>query len=185
MTGFIDHMQFPLIAKLAPALTDRYPDLFGEAVAAINLFFPSPEVHIQNLDDVRLFILPLKWRGAMADQLEQLPNASQILEAVPEAVKIARLPFVHSFMFSMSMPGCELVPHIDNESHLGEVYRLHLGLSCPVGDCALIVGDERREWRNGEVFMFDSARVEHSAHNRTAVPRLIAIVDIERRLLEP
>lgn len=62
--------------------------------------------------------------------------------------------------------------------------RLHVGLRCPAGDCALDVAGERREWRDGEALLFDSARVLHSAWNRTAAPRMIAIVDLDRRALE-
>ncbi len=183
MTGFIDHRQHPEIVMLANELIRVWPSLFSEAVEALGLFIKSPEIHIQNPDDIRLMILPLKWRGAMADELEQLETGSRIIESAPIAGGLARHPLVVSAMYSMSMPGCELIPHKDNESHLGDVWRLHIGLSCPPGDCALIVDGDRREWSDGEILLFDSARVTHSAHNRTARPRLILIVDIDRKAL--
>lgn len=183
MSGFIDYRSWPALMPLAADMADQYPALFREAVDAIGMFVPSPEIHIQNPEDVRLFILPVKWRGAMADELEQLSSGDRILEVVPAAVSLARHPLVRSAMYSMSLPGCMLIPHIDNESHLGDVWRMHVGLSCPPGDCALIVDGERREWRDGEVFMFDSARVEHSAFNRTAAPRMILILDVDRKAL--
>lgn len=183
MSGFIDHRDYPALAPLVAGLIERWPELLSEAIGAIDRFVPSPEIHIQDADDIRLFILPIKWRGEMADQLEQLCGGDQILEAVPVAASLASNPMVPSALFSMSMPGCELIPHVDNESHIGEVLRLHIGLSCPA-DCALTVGDETRTWHDGEVLMFDSARVVHSAYNRSNQPRLVLILDVERKALE-
>lgn len=183
MSGFIDHRDYPALAPLIADLVSQWPDLLREAVGAIDHFVPSPEVHIQDADDIRLFILPIKWRGDMASELEQLPNGEQILAAVPITDSLARHPLVPSAMFSMSMPGCEIVPHIDNESHIGDVLRVHLGLSCPA-DCALTVGDESRTWRDGEILVFDSAHVVHSAYNRGNQPRLVLIIDVDRKALE-
>lgn len=183
MSGFIDYRAYPALSSLIADMVARWPELLREAIGAIGHFVPSPEVDIQDADDIRLFILPIKWRGEMADQLEQLCDGDKILEAVPVAASLARHPLVPTALFSMSMPGCELIPHVDNESHIGEVLRLHIGLSCPA-DCALIVGDETRAWHDGEVLMFDSARVVHSAHNRSNAPRLILILDVDRKALE-
>lgn len=183
MSGFIDYQDHPALAPIVAEMIGRWPEILREAVGALDHFVPSPEIHIQDADDIRLFILPIKWRGDMAGELEQLCGGDQILEAAPLAAGLAGHPLVSSVMFSMSMPGCELIPHIDNESHIGEVLRLHLGLSCPA-DCALTVGDESRGWHDGEVFMFDSARAIHSAYNRSNQPRLILILDVDRKALE-
>jgi aspartyl/asparaginyl beta-hydroxylase (cupin superfamily) len=182
MSGFIDYREYPPLLPLVDELRERWPELLREAVGAIEHFVPSPEINIQDADDIRLYVLPIKWRGAMADQIEQLGHGEQILEAVPLAVRLAQHPLVPSVQFSMSMPGCELISHIDNESHIGDVLRLHLGLSCPA-DCALTVDGESREWSDGEVLVFDSAHVLHSAHNRGTAPRLILILDVDRQAL--
>lgn len=182
MNRFIDHRDYPALSSLIAEMVARWPELLREAIGALGHFVPSPEIHIQDADDIRLFILPIKWRGEMADQLEQLCG-DQILEAVPVAASLARHPLVPTALFSMSMPGCELIPHIDNESHIGDVLRLHIGLSCPA-DCALTVGDETRTWHDGEVLMFDSAHVVHSAYNRSNQPRLVLILDVDRKALE-
>lgn len=183
MNRFIDHRAYPALSSLVADMVAGWPKLLSEAVGAIGHFVPSPEIHIQDADDIRLFILPIKWRGVMADKLEQLCAGGQIIEAVPLAAGLAGHHLVSSVMFSMSMPGCELIPHIDNESHIGDVLRIHLGLSCPA-DCALTVGDETRTWHDGEVLMFDSARVVHSAYNRSNQPRLVLILDVDRNALE-
>ncbi len=183
MSGFIDHRDYPVLAPLVAELVERWPELLREAIGAINHFVPSPEINIQDADDIRLFILPVKWRGEMADQLEQLCDGGEILEAVPVAAHLARHPLVPTALFSMSMPGCEVIPHKDNEAWIGSVLRMHIGLSCPEGDCALKVGDESRSWVDGEVLVFDSANEIHSAWNRTDQPRLILIVDVDRNAI--
>lgn len=183
MSGFINYQDYPALAPLVSEMIGRWPEILREAVGAIDRFVPSPEIHIQDADDIRLFILPIKWRGAMASELEQLCDGDQIIEAAPIAASLAGRPLVTSALFSMSMPGCELIPHIDNESHIGDVLRVHLGLSCPA-DCALTVGDESRTWRDGEILMFDSAHAVHSAYNRGNQPRLVLIIDIDRKALE-
>ncbi len=182
MSGFIDYRDYPALIPLVTELHERWPELLAEAIGAIDHFVPSPEVNIQDADDIRLFVLPVKWRGAMADQIEQLDHGEQILDMVPIATSLAQHPLVPSVQFSMSMPGCELTAHIDNERHIGDVLRLHLGLSCPA-DCALTVDGESREWSDGQVMVFDSAHVIHSAYNRGNQPRLILILDIDRQAL--
>lgn len=191
---FISVYSHPAVALLAQTLKAQALRLQQEAIAGIHAFSPSPERYIMNPDDIRLFILPVRWQGQRIDEAmlepddyrEWQPRVSpeRLASAGSLLLEVTASPIVVNAMYSMSMPGCEITPHIDRESAIGEVYRMHVGLDCPQGDCALIVNGERREWRNGEVFMFDSARVEHSAHNRTGRVRLIAIVDIDRRALD-
>lgn len=191
---FLDPESFPALATLAATLRAKASALTDEAVRAIGCFSPSPERYIMDPDDVRLYILPVRWQGKAIDQAALAeddyrswkPSVSPatLLERAPLLSALTDHPLVVSAMYSCSMPGCEIVPHIDRESAIGEVYRLHLGLHCPIGDCALVVGGERREWANGEILLFDSARVEHSAHNKTDRPRMIAIIDLDRAALD-
>lgn len=57
------------------------------------------------------------------------------------------------------------------------VYRSHLGLIVPEGDCALSVDGEPRRWEPGRVLMFDDRHV-HEAWNLAAAHRYILIVDV-------
>lgn len=192
MAGFIDWQRFPAIGTLAQQLLMNVSGLTHEAMEATPSFVPSPEKYIMDPNDVRLFILPVRWQGMPLDKAALDPNdyrdwkpsqtPAQLIEQAPLLARLSAHPLVVNAMYSLSVPGCEIVPHIDRESAIGEVYRLHLGLFCPEGDCALIVDGERREWREGEILLFDSPRVTHSAHNRTLKPRLIAIIDLDRRL---
>ena len=190
--SFMRPEDYPAIAPLIDRLSSKVQDLAIEGVKGIEFFSPSPEVYI--MDDIRLFILPAKWQGAIVDSAEYStkddrawkPRATPLEMAFATASlrHIVDDPIVVNAMYSLSVPGCEIVPHIDRESAIGEVYRLHLGLRCPDGDCALTVDGETRRWEDGQFMLFDSARVTHSAHNRTAEPRLILIVDIDRRAMD-
>lgn len=181
MSGFINPGDYPALESLLGKFADRWPEIFREGVEAINLFYQSPEVNIQDADDVRLYLLPVKWQGEMADK--QLPAGEVILDCVPTAAALSALPLVVSVQYSMSMPGCEISPHVDNEQWIGDVWRCHLGLSCPA-DCALTVDGTTREWVDGQTLVFDSARVEHSAYNRSSRPRMILIIDVDRKALK-
>lgn len=185
--SFIDHRAIPALVPLVDLLCHRAPDLAGEAVAGLDFFSPSPEYRI--MAEPRLFILPARWQRQLIDQVDDYHGWQPAVDRGRMAVATRLLaylthhPLVVSAMYSMSVPGCEIVPHVDNESAIGDVLRLHVGLRCPAGDCALEVAGERREWRDGEALLFDSARVEHSAWNRTAEPRMIAIIDLDRQAL--
>lgn len=193
MSGFLNIADYP-IADFVNRLKSASGALAQEAIDAIDCFSPSPERYIIDENDVRLFILPVRWqrhtvdRAALAadDYRNWQPSVAhdQLIKAAPLLLELTNHPLVVNAMYSLSMPECEVVPHIDREEAIGGVYRLHIGLRCPVGDCALIVNGERREWRDGEALLFDSARVTHSAHNRTSQPRLIAIIDLDRAMLE-
>lgn len=183
MSGFLDVRDYPDVCELVERFRRKWWELRQEGGGEIESFIKSPEVDIQNAEDIRLFILPLKWQGEPVNTGHRLtyglPYGAEILNRMPVAAEVVRNPLVVSAMFSLSLPGCELIPHIDNESWIGDVWRIHIGLDCPVG-CALMVDGQVKEWSDGEALMFDSARVEHSAWNRGSAPRLILIVDVKR-----
>jgi aspartyl/asparaginyl beta-hydroxylase/uncharacterized protein DUF6817 len=69
--------------------------------------------------------------------------------------------------------------------------RCHLGITVPLGDCAIRVGDHTERWRQGRCLVFDDS-YEHEAWNHTHEDRIVLIVDLwhpalsdaEVRLLE-
>jgi aspartyl/asparaginyl beta-hydroxylase (cupin superfamily) len=182
VSGFIDYRTYPDLVALVDELRSHWTTIRQEARAELGAFFKSPETAIQNADDIRQFVLPLKWQGQTVNAGHGLPYGEEKLEFFPVTAAAIAHPLVVSALFSLSVPGLEIWPHIDNEAWIGDVWRLHLGLDCPDG-CGLMVDGQVREWRDGEVLCFDSARVLHSAWNRGAAPRLILIVDVNRRLL--
>jgi aspartyl/asparaginyl beta-hydroxylase (cupin superfamily) len=54
----------------------------------------------------------------------------------------------------------------------------HLPLMVPEA-CALRVGNETREWKEGELLIFDDT-IEHEAWNRSTRPRYVLLFDIWR-----
>lgn len=189
----MDWRSCPAAVPLVQQLLAHHEDLASEAIDNLDCFSPSPERYIMDPDDVRLYILPAIWQRQRVDRaaLEDgdyrawrpVASPGRLATATAVLAHLVDHPLVVNAMYSLSFPGCEITPHIDREEAIGEVLRLHVGLRCPVGDCALVVDGERREWRDGEAFIFDSARVTHSAHNRTGQPRLIAIIDLDRQAL--
>ena len=78
-----------------------------------------------------------------------------------------------SAYFSFMRPGTLLKAHCGPTNAR---LRCHLGLFVP-GDCRLRVGEESREWREGELLVFDDS-FEHEARVEGTEPRLVLIVDV-------
>jgi aspartate beta-hydroxylase len=92
---------------------------------------------------------------------------------------LAALPLVHirgnapEVMFSVLTPNTHILPHrgVTNTRVV-----CHLPLVVPEG-CALVVGGERHEWREGESVLFDDT-YEHEAWNRGGETRVVLIADV-------
>lgn len=76
-------------------------------------------------------------------------------------------------MFSTLKPNTRIPPHtgVSNTRLV-----VHLALVVPPG-CGFRVGNETREWRAGEAFVFDDT-IEHEAWNHSTAPRTVLIFDI-------
>jgi aspartyl/asparaginyl beta-hydroxylase (cupin superfamily) len=82
-------------------------------------------------------------------------------------------------MFSLLAPHTAIPPHVGvNNTRLV----CHLPLVVPQG-CWFRVGDETREWHEGEAFVFDDT-VEHEAMNPTDHLRVVLIFDVWHPQLE-
>jgi hypothetical protein len=55
--------------------------------------------------------------------------------------------------------------------------RCHLAIKIPEGDCAIRVGEQTRQWREGRCLVFDDY-FEHEAWNHTDEDRIVLIVDL-------
>lgn len=90
-----------------------------------------------------------------------------------------KTPSINIALFAMLMPGKKLSNHHDPFAY---TLRYSLGLSTPNSEeCALIIDGEHYTWRDGESIIFDETYF-HSAHNRTDVPRIILMTDVDRPL---
>ena len=78
-------------------------------------------------------------------------------------------------LFSLLKPGAHIRPH-----HGLFNFRLicHLPLIVPA-DCTLRVGNRQRQWREGELLIFDDS-MEHEAWNRSDRQRIILLFEIWR-----
>jgi aspartate beta-hydroxylase len=112
------------------------------------------------------------WRhGARREENHALcPRTSALLESLPLVRIAGQAPEV---MFSVLEPGTRILPHhgVTNTRVV-----CHLPLVVPE-DCALVVGGEKHEWREGEAVAFDDT-YEHEAWNRGARTRVVLILDV-------
>lgn len=100
------------------------------------------------------------------------------------AVRALDLPSITtrapSILFSRLSPGARIPPH---SGVLNARLICHLPLIVPPG-CGFRVGGETREWKEGELLVFDDS-VEHEAWNDGDSDRVILIFDVWRPELEP
>jgi len=97
------------------------------------------------------------------------PRTAAILDALP-LVRIRE--HAPEICFSLLTPGTHILPHrgVTNTRVV-----THLPLIVPE-NCAIVVGGEKREWREGECFTFDDT-FEHEAWNRGASTRVVMLMD--------
>ena len=152
------------------ALIDHRSDRFGPYVTA-SPDRPPPNNPLLDKPDWGAAWL---WKdGAVADGMELLcPAALAALELAPQPVIPARAPLA---LFSRLTPGTHIQPH---HGMLNTRLICHLPLIVPDG-CALRVGPETRQWREGELTIFDDS-FEHEAWNRGTSDRTILLFEIWR-----
>lgn len=113
----------------------------------------------------------------MAANAALCPQTMELLSRLPQPEIPGASP---NAMFSLLAPHTAIPPHVGvNNTRLV----CHLPLVVPQG-CWFRVGDERREWREGEAFVFDDT-VEHEAMNPTDHLRVVLIFDVWHPQLEP
>lgn len=78
-------------------------------------------------------------------------------------------------LYSRLTPGTHIQPH---HGLLNTRLICHVPLIAPPG-CALRVGNEIREWREGETLIFDDS-IEHEAWNRGSADRVVLLFEIWR-----
>lgn len=99
------------------------------------------------------------------DACEACPKTLSVIETIPN---------VSVVMFSRLDPQTHIPAH---EGYTTDVLRWHLALSVPEPEqCVLRVGDEKRNWREGKVLVFDDT-VEHEVWNRGDSSRTILTRD--------
>ncbi len=110
--------------------------------------------------------------GAPTALAAQTPATMAALDAAPIPHIAARSPMA---LYSRLKPGTHIAPH---HGLLNTRLICHLPLVVP-GGCALRVGHDTREWRLGEMLIFDDS-FEHEAWNRGNADRTILLFEIWR-----
>jgi len=111
------------------------------------------------------------WRdGERIDAVcERAPRTAELVKTPPLASIPGRAPAV---FFSILKAGKTIPPHT-GVTNIRSI--VHLPLIVPRG-CGFRVGNETREWREGEAFVFDDT-IEHEAWNRSDQDRVLLILD--------
>jgi aspartyl/asparaginyl beta-hydroxylase (cupin superfamily) len=119
------------------------------------------------------------WRNGRPDKpnLARCPRTRAALEAVDMASIGGLCP---NAMFSALAPRSHIPPHT-GETNARLV--AHLPLIVPAG-CTFRVGYDTREWREGELLVFDDT-IQHEARNDSDELRVVLIFDIWNPLLAP
>jgi len=78
--------------------------------------------------------------------------------------------------FSRMSAGTDILPHVDDVKE--GLFRIHLGIQIPNGDCGFWVDGQEKRWENGKAFLFDPLKI-HKAWNKTSEERVILLLDFE------
>jgi aspartate beta-hydroxylase len=101
-------------------------------------------------------------------------EACPVTAAALDAIDLIRIrDHGPEVLYSVFAPGTHLLPHrgVTNARAVS-----HLPLIVPP-DCALRVGGEERQWREGQTLIFDDT-YEHEAWNRSPQMRVVLIADV-------
>lgn len=176
---FHDRTTFPWLTGLEAA-TDV---IRGEYLALARRGSARPEPYVQYDKDLptrqwAALNHSLDWTAfhlmrnglPVAENADACPATLAALAPIDQPEVGGRSP---NAMFSLLKPRTRIPPHTGVANT-----RLvcHLPLIVPPG-CWFRVGAERREWREGEAFVFDDT-IEHEAANDSDAPRVVLIFDI-------
>ncbi len=142
---------------------ENIPNLYQVHPRAIRIYSPQWKIYILKL-----------WGH------EILTNISRC----PETIKIiARIPGVHTALFSILEPYSAIPPH---KGWATGVVRCHYPLITPENpeDCFMEVVGHRLCWQEREPLLFDDTRT-HSVKNNSSRMRVVLIVDFEPPLPFP
>jgi aspartate beta-hydroxylase len=181
---FYDRDQFPWLAALEAAT----PDIRREALAVLDEGGADLQPYVSHPDGapinqwVELNRSPrwstyFLWKDGV--RLDRQCQKCPITAAASEAVPVIDIPsFGPTIMYSVLAPRTKIPPH---SSVTNARLVIHLPLVVPDG-CSFRVGNETRQWREGEAWVFDDT-IEHDASNDSDEYRVILMIDIWNPLL--
>ena len=176
---FYDRDQFPWLKELEVSTDTIRSELLGalrEESAGFNPYIDRPDgaplnqwAELNRSMDWSAFFL---WNNSVRVEkhCNRCPKTSALMDTLP-LIDIPRLgPTV---LFSALEPHAHIPPHTGSTN-----VRLivHLPLIVPPG-CRFRVGNETREWREGEAWVFDDT-IDHEAWNDSDQKRVIMMIDV-------
>lgn len=142
-------------------LEDNWKTILAEYTSIKDMTFNWPEPDLYNEGWT---ILPIRFKGMEIKEIQDAcPFTTSAVNTIPNIVNAG---------FSILQSGTVIYPHT---GYTEEVLRVHLGLVCPRG-AWIKVGDEKSEWQEGKVFVFDDT-ILHEAQNNSDTPRVILLLD--------
>ena len=131
-------------------------------------------VGLEDIRDATTVAYGPEWRTlGLQDRGIWDPINTAIFPKTTAALRESGVPCVEAF-FAKMPAGSSIEAHSDGcNFHL----TCHLGVDVPEGECWLQVGDERREWRNGKLMLFDTS-VIHKAANEASVDRYVLMMRV-------
>lgn len=178
--GFYERHMFAWVSALEAATEDIGAEL-SAALDEADAFEPYVRAEQDRpnmkrhklLDDPSWGALYL-WRHGelVAENAARFPRTVAALERASLDHAEGRAPLA---LFSRLAPGARIEPHT---GLLNTRLICHLPIIVP-GKCYLRVGNETREWKRGEMLIFNDT-IEHEAWNDSAEPRIILLFSVWR-----
>lgn len=181
---FYDRELFPWMPDLERAtdlIRREFEIVFAEDNAKFDPYMQipagSPVNQWEELNHSRAWSTFFLWRdGKRHDaNCERCPRTTALLESLPMAHQTGYGP---TAMFSVLAARTTIPAHTGSSNTRLIV---HLPLVLP-GPCRFRVGNETREWRMGEAWVFDDT-IEHEAWNDADQPRAVLIFDVWNPLM--
>ena len=179
-TQFFDRRQFPWVGALERASEGIIAEVCAIVEAGTGVVpYIQRETNRPTFDlrglldnpDWSAFYL-IKDGTPLADNAARCPRTMAAIGELPLCRIDDRAP---SVLFSLLRPGARIPPH---HGFLNTRLICHLPLIVPPR-CGLRVGNETREWRRGELLIFDDS-IEHEAWNLSGELRAVLIFDVWR-----
>lgn len=175
---FFDRAHFPWLERLeaaTPVIRRELQAILKSADPGIAPYIDMPSGTPRNLwselDGSTDWSALHLWRdGERIDAVcERAPQTAALVESLPLASIPNRAPAV---FFSILKAGKTIPPHT-GVTNIRSI--VHLPLIVPE-QCGFRVGEQKREWREGEAFVFDDT-IEHEAWNHSDQDRVLLILD--------
>ncbi len=176
---FLDRALFPWLSTLEAATETIRDELLALMDTGMQGFEPyiqykpgTPVNQFEQLNHSRLWSTLWLWKDgeAQSEPIARCPKTAAVLAELPLADQPGFAPTV---VFSALAPHTHIPPHTGSTNSR---LLVHLPLVLP-GPARFRVGNEVREWRMGEAWVFNDT-IQHEAWNDADETRVVLIFDI-------